>query len=203
MDITVIGTGYVGTVTGACLSYLGHHVICVDSDVSKIEKLQRGEPPIYEPHLKTMLDHAPKRGGIEFTTDLEHAVAQSDVIFIAVGTPSLPNGEASLEYLEAAARGIGAAMDGARFRVVVNKSTVPVGSGNLVEALVQDGIRAAHAGHRDHSYPFRGGKQPRVSAGRQRGIGLALSGPDCGGRCRWSYACGDAGGLPSAYGADL
>src|SRR5436190_14400798 len=119
MTITVIGSGYVGTVTGACLSYLGHRVICVDSDAAKIERLQNGESPIYEPHLETMLGLAPKRGGIEFTTDLSNAVSRSDVIFIAVGTPSLPTGEASLEYLEAAARGIGAAMDGDRFRVVV------------------------------------------------------------------------------------
>lgn len=148
MNITVIGTGYVGTVTGACLSYLGHHVICVDSDASKIDKLNAGESPIYEPHLETMLKLAPARGGIEFTTDLPAAIARSEVIFIAVGTPSLPSGEASLEYLEAAARSSGAAMDGSRFRVVVNKSTVPVGSGNLVETLVQEGIAATRPGDR-------------------------------------------------------
>jgi UDPglucose 6-dehydrogenase len=140
MHITVIGTGYVGTVTGACLAYLGHHVTCVDSDSSKIEKLARGESPIYEPHLEEMLKLAPQRGGIEFTTGLAAAVARSEVIFIAVGTPPLPTGEANLEYLEAAAHSIGAAMDDSRFRVVVNKSTVPVGSGNLVETLVREGI---------------------------------------------------------------
>jgi len=140
MKVTVIGTGYVGTVTGACLSYLGHHVICVDSDVSKIERLKRGESPIYEPHLEELLAQSHKKGGIEFTTQLAPAVAMSDVIFIAVGTPPLPTGEANLEYLEDAARGIGAGMDDSRFRVVVNKSTVPVGSGNLVETLVREGI---------------------------------------------------------------
>ena len=143
MQITVIGTGYVGTVTGACLSYLGHHVVCVDSDASKIEKLNRGESPIYEPHLEEMLKLASQRGGIEFTTELAGAVARSEVIFIAVGTPPLPTGEANLEYLEAAAHSIGAAMDESRFRVVVNKSTVPVGSGNLVETLVREGIADA------------------------------------------------------------
>ena len=148
MNITVIGTGYVGTVTGACLSYLGHHVICVDNDASKIDTLNAGESPIYEPHLETMLKLAPERGGIEFTTDLAAAILRSEVIFIAVGTPSLPSGEASLEYLEAAARSSGAAMDGSRFRVVVNKSTVPVGSGNLVETLVQEGIAATRPGDR-------------------------------------------------------
>src|SRR5450631_1536284 len=144
MEVTVIGTGYVGTVTGACLSYLGHHVICVDSDSSKIEKLQRGQSPIYEPYLAEILKLAAQRGGIAFTTELAGAVAQSEVIFIAVGTPPLPTGEANLEYLEAAANSIGAAMDGSRFRVVVNKSTVPVGSGNLVETLVREGIGETH-----------------------------------------------------------
>lgn len=148
MRVTVIGTGYVGTVTGACLSYLGHHVTCVDTDEAKIAKLQRGESPIYEPHLERMIELAARRGGIEFTTDLAEAALHSDVIFIAVGTPPLPTGEANLAYLEAAARGIGAAMDGSRFRVVVNKSTVPVGSGNLVEALVRDGIGESHPDER-------------------------------------------------------
>jgi UDPglucose 6-dehydrogenase len=140
MRVTVIGTGYVGTVTGACLSYLGHRVTCVDTDASKIATLQRGESPIYEPHLKEMLHLAAKRGGIDFATGLNGPAAESDVIFIAVGTPPLPTGEADLSYLEAAARSIGAAMDSSRFRVVVNKSTVPVGCGNLVETLVREGI---------------------------------------------------------------
>ena len=148
MHITVIGTGYVGTVTGACLAYLGHHVTCVDSDSSKIETLLRGESPIYEPHLEEMLKLASQRGGIEFSTALAGAVARSEVIFIAVGTPPLPTGEANLEYLEAAAHSIGAAMDDSRFRVVVNKSTVPVGSGNLVETLVREGISEARPAER-------------------------------------------------------
>jgi UDPglucose 6-dehydrogenase len=142
MHVTVIGTGYVGTVTGACLSYLGHHVTCVDTDEAKIAKLKRGESPIYEPYLLEIIELAAKRGGIEFSTDVTRAAAASDVIFIAVGTPPLPSGEPNLEYLETAARSIGAAMDGSRFRVVVNKSTVPVGSGNLVETLVREGIRS-------------------------------------------------------------
>jgi UDPglucose 6-dehydrogenase len=143
MRVTVIGTGYVGTVTGACLSYLGHHVTCVDTDAVKIAKLQAGESPIYEPGLDQMLKLASERGGIEFTTDLTEAARESDVIFIAVGTPPLPTGEANLCYLESAARSIGGAMDASRFRVVVNKSTVPVGCGNLVETLVREGIADA------------------------------------------------------------
>src|SRR5207248_2137767 len=117
-------------------------------DVDKIAKLRRGEPPIYEPHLERMMAMAAERGGIEFTTVLDAAVRRSDIIFIAVGTPPLPSGEANLSYLEAAARSIGAAMDSSRFRVVVNKSTVPVGSGNLVEALVREGIGDARPAER-------------------------------------------------------
>src|SRR5207249_4386990 len=144
MRVTVIGTGYVGTVTGACLAYLGHRVTCVDTDAGKIANLPRGQMPIYEPHLNELLREAAAHGGVDFDTDLAPAARESDVIFIAVGTPSGPNGEANLTYLESAARSIGAAMDGSRFRVVVNKSTVPVGCGNLVEALLRDGIRERH-----------------------------------------------------------
>ena len=144
MRVTVIGTGYVGTVTGACLAYLGHRVTCVDTDAGKIAQLRRGEMPIYEPHLSELLQEAASRGGIDFDTDLSPAARESDVIFIAVGTPSRPNGEANLTYLESAARSIGASMDSSKFRVVVNKSTVPVGCGNLVEALLRDGICERH-----------------------------------------------------------
>ncbi|MFY9727772.1 MAG: hypothetical protein WAJ87_19915 [Bryobacteraceae bacterium] len=95
MRVTVIGTGYVGTVTGACLAFLGHRVTCVDTDESKIAKLQRGESPIYEPMLTEILELAARRGGIDFRTSLEGTAAESDVIFIAVGTPPLPSGEAN------------------------------------------------------------------------------------------------------------
>src|SRR4030081_970006 len=141
MRVTVIGTGYVGAVTGVCLSYLGHRVTCVDVDAEKIARLQRGEIPIYEPGLADLMKLAADRGGIDFSTDLKSAIVASDVAFIAVGTPSLASGESNLTYLESAARGIGAAMDSSRRRVVVNKSTVPVGSGNLVEALIREGVR--------------------------------------------------------------
>ncbi len=145
MNVTVIGTGYVGTVTGACLAYLGHHVWCVDTDASKIEKLRAGQSPIYEPGLEDLLKVCTERGLLEFETDLAEPVRQSDVVFVAVGTPPLPSGESNLAYVEAAARSIGAAMDSTRFRVVVNKSTVPVGCGNLVGTLVREGISAAGA----------------------------------------------------------
>ncbi|MDQ6707767.1 MAG: UDP-glucose/GDP-mannose dehydrogenase family protein [Acidobacteriota bacterium] len=143
MRVTVIGTGYVGTVTGVCLAYLGNRVTCVDTDEAKIAKLRKGEIPIYEPYLAELLPLANENSGLDFSTDLGPAVAKSDVIFIAVGTPPQATGEANLSYLEAAARAIGASMDPSRFRVVVNKSTVPVGCGNLVETLVREGIRDA------------------------------------------------------------
>ena len=141
MRVTVIGTGYVGTVTGVCLAYLGHSVTCVDTDESKIKRLRNHDVPIYEPGLAELLPLAERTGGIEFSTELAPAVRESDIIFIAVGTPPLPTGEANLMYLEAAARSVGAAMDASRYRVIVNKSTVPVGCGNLVEALVREGVR--------------------------------------------------------------
>src|SRR4051812_19043451 len=133
MRVTVIGTGYVGTVTGVCLAYLGHEVSCVDLDEGKISRLQKGDIPIYEPFLAELLPLAALQGSIEFTCDIARAVGPSDIIFIAVGTPPKPSGEADLKYLEAAARSVGAAMDADRYHVVVNKSTVPVGSGSLVE----------------------------------------------------------------------
>ena len=144
MRVTVIGTGYVGAVTGACLAWLGHRVTCVDTNRSRIERLQAGISPIYEPGLEDLLRAAAQRGGLDFATDLAQSVRESDVIFIAVGTPSLPSGEANLMYLETAARSIGTALTAggkrAGFRVIVNKSTVPVGSGNLVGTLVREGM---------------------------------------------------------------
>src|SRR5215831_3596876 len=141
MRIAVIGTGYVGVVTGACLAYVGHGVTCADVAADKIARFSRGDIPIYEPGLADLIRLAAARGGISFSTDLEPSIRASDVIFIAVGTPPLPTGESNLAFLESAARSAGAAMDPSRRRVVVNKSTVPVGSGNLVEALIREGIR--------------------------------------------------------------
>ncbi|HJT89236.1 MAG TPA: UDP-glucose/GDP-mannose dehydrogenase family protein [Bryobacteraceae bacterium] len=139
MRVTVIGTGYVGLVTGACLAYLGHRVTCVDSDGAKIEALSSGRVPIYEPDLEEFLVLAGRLGGIDFTADTTQPVRESDVIFIAVGTPPSPTGSPDLRFLELAARNIGRAMDAGKYRVVVNKSTVPVGSGNLVEMLIREG----------------------------------------------------------------
>jgi UDPglucose 6-dehydrogenase len=119
---------------------LGHGVTCADVDAEKIARFERGDIPIYEPGLAELMRLSAWRGGMSFTTNLAPAIKASDVVFIAVGTPSLPSGEANLIYLEAAARAAGAAMDSSRRRVVVNKSTVPVGCGNLVEALIREGV---------------------------------------------------------------
>ena len=138
----VIGTGYVGLVTGTCLAYLGHSVVCVDNNPQKIAMLESGKSPIYEPGLEDLLTIGISRGRLTFTMDLAEAVRSADVVFIAVGTPPLPSGEPDLQYVEAVARGIGAAVTDQKVRVVVNKSTVPIGSGNWVEMLVEDGANA-------------------------------------------------------------
>jgi UDPglucose 6-dehydrogenase len=135
MNVSIIGTGYVGLTTGACLAFLGHKVTCVDADESKVQALKDGKVPFYEPHLEELVADA--RANLIFTTDYKEAIPKAQVVFIAVGTPPGPNGSPDLRYLEAAARGIGENLSG-NFTVVVNKSTVPIGSGNWVGALVRD-----------------------------------------------------------------
>ena len=137
MRIAMIGTGYVGLVSGACFADFGHHVICVDKDADKIAALQRGEIPIYEPGLDELVAANVKAGRLSFTTDLTAPVGDADAVFIAVGTPSRRgDGHADLSYVYAAAREIGAALKG--FTVVVTKSTVPVGTGDEVERLIRE-----------------------------------------------------------------
>ena len=134
MNICVVGTGYVGLVTGAVFSDLGNDVICVDNDQAKIEALRAGQMPIYEPGLEEMVSRNKEDGRLTFTTDLAAAVRQSDVIFIAVGTPPKETGETDLSHVEAVAAAIGRAME--RYKVVVNKSTVPVGTGEFVREVI-------------------------------------------------------------------
>ena len=141
MKVAIIGTGYVGLTTGVCLAYLGHEVDCLDTDASKIEGLRNGCPPIYEPFLSELLDDA--RDNIRFTTSYREAIPASDVIFIAVGTPPAPDGAPDLKYLRAAAQSIGEHLDH-EFSVVVNKSTVPIGSGNWVDSLIRESYERAH-----------------------------------------------------------
>ena len=136
LDICVIGTGYVGLVAGTCFADSGNDVICVDIDAKKIEKLNSGVIPIYEPGLEELVKRNRKDGRLKFTTDLSYGVKESLICFIAVGTPPGEDGSADLKYVLDAARGISRAMDG--YRVIVNKSTVPVGTADKVKTAVQD-----------------------------------------------------------------
>ena len=136
MRIAMIGTGYVGLVSGACFSEFGIDVICVDKDVAKIEALRKGRMPIYEPGLEQMVAENVKAGRLSFSTDLAAAVKTADAVFIAVGTPTRRGGgHADLSYVYAAAAEIAQAIDG--FTVVVTKSTVPVGTGREVERIIR------------------------------------------------------------------
>ncbi|MBD2209261.1 UDP-glucose/GDP-mannose dehydrogenase family protein [Nostoc linckia FACHB-104] len=139
MRVCVIGTGYVGLVTGACLAHIGHDVICVDNNEEKVKLMKSGQSPIFEPGLSEIMQSAIQAGKIEFTTDLAAGVAHGEILFIAVGTPPLPNGESDTRYVEAVARGIGSNLNGG-YKVIVNKSTVPIGSGDWVRMIVLDGI---------------------------------------------------------------
>ena len=134
MNIGVVGTGYVGLVVGACLAENGNTVTCVDADKAKVDALRRGEIPIYEPGLNDMVPRNVAGERLSFTTDLEATVKTSDVLFIAVGTPQDEDGSADLTHVLEVARGIGRAMNG--FKVVVNKSTVPVGTAAKVRQVI-------------------------------------------------------------------
>ncbi|WP_017653906.1 UDP-glucose dehydrogenase family protein [Fortiea contorta] len=139
MRVCVIGTGYVGLVTGACLAHVGHDVICVDNNEEKVKLMKSGQSPIFEPGLSDIMQSAIQSQKIEFSTDIAAGVAHGEVLFIAVGTPPLPTGESDTRYVEAVARGIGANLNGG-YKVIVNKSTVPIGSGDWVRMIVLDGI---------------------------------------------------------------
>ncbi len=137
MRIAMIGTGYVGLVSGACFADFGHQVTCIDKDDGKIAALQRGEIPIYEPGLNELVASNAGAGRLDFSTDLRDAVAQADAVFIAVGTPSRRgDGHADLSYVHAAAREIAENLTG--FTVVITKSTVPVGTGDDVERIMRE-----------------------------------------------------------------
>ncbi|MET0622537.1 MAG: UDP-glucose/GDP-mannose dehydrogenase family protein [Pyrinomonadaceae bacterium] len=136
MQIAVIGTGYVGLVTGACFAEFGTSVTCVDVDAAKIERLKRGEIPIYEPGLDQIVAKNAQAGRLQFTTDVKSAVEQSLVIFLAVGTPPSGDGSADLSFIEGAARDVAVNMNG--YKVVVTKSTVPVGTGERLRRLIRE-----------------------------------------------------------------
>ncbi len=140
MKITVVGTGYVGLVTGTCLAELGNNVLCLDVDPAKIGLLNAGGIPIYEPGLKELVDRNRAAGRLTFSTGVEASVAHGDIQFIAVGTPPDEDGSADLQYVLAAARNIGRHMSG--FKVVVDKSTVPVGTAEKVQAAIAQELAA-------------------------------------------------------------
>lgn len=139
MKLAVIGSGYVGLTSGACFADMGNNVICVDKDTRKIEMLNQGEIPIYEPGLESMVQRNREAGRLSFTTDLKQAVRDSHVLFIAVGTPPEEDGSADLSHVLAAAREIAQYMDD--YKVIVDKSTVPIGTADLVKAQVSDTLK--------------------------------------------------------------
>ncbi len=143
MRVCVIGTGYVGLVTGACLAHVGHEVVCVDNNEEKVKMMKAGRSPIFEPGLSEIMEAAIAAGKIEFTTDLAAGVTHGEILFIAVGTPPLPTGESDTRYVEAVARGIGNHLSDS-YKVIVNKSTVPIGSGDWVRMIVMDGFTECH-----------------------------------------------------------
>ena len=133
--ITIIGTGYVGLVTGAGISEFGHDVTCVDIDKNKIQKLNLGEIPIYEPELETIIKNNKSKGKLNFSTDINKAIKNSQIIFIAVGTPMSKNGDSDLSAIENVAKIIGANLNS--YKVICTKSTVPVGTGKKIEEIIK------------------------------------------------------------------
>ncbi len=130
----MLGAGYVGLTTGAALAYLGHEVCCLDKDESKIELLQQGQPPLYEPYLQELLELS--RANLRFTTSYAEAIPGAEVVFIAVGTPPRADGSPDLRFVRAAAEEVGQNL-GQEYAVIVNKSTVPIGSGKWVRMVIQ------------------------------------------------------------------
>ncbi|MBM3840738.1 MAG: UDP-glucose/GDP-mannose dehydrogenase family protein [Verrucomicrobia bacterium] len=135
MKISLIGTGYVGLVTGTCFAEVGHDVICVDCDAAKVELLRRGGVPIFEPGLEELIQKNVAAGRLSFTTSTQEGVEKSDVVFIAVPTPPLPDGSVDLSYMEGVARDIAGAIT--RYKIVVDKSTVPVKTGEKVAETIR------------------------------------------------------------------
>src|SRR5215471_21513008 len=141
MNICMVGTGYVGLVTGACLADFGMNVVCVDKDSAKIAALQRGEIPIYEPGLDAIVARNERAGRLRFTTDLKAGIENSLAIFIAVGTPPRPDGSPDLTFVRQVAEAVADYMNG--YKIVVTKSTVPTGTGRMIEKT----IRERNGGH--------------------------------------------------------
>ena len=143
--IAIIGTGYVGLVSGVALADFGHDVTCLDIDAEKIAKLKNGICPIYEPGLTALLENNIEQGRLTFLSDYKEAVENNDVIFICVGTPPQEDGSADLQYIESAAKEIGRYINA--YKVIVNKSTVPIGTGRLVQNIIEDALKEREAQH--------------------------------------------------------
>ena len=141
--IGIIGSGYVGLVTGACLADFGMKVMCVDIDEDKINQLKEGKIPIYEPGLEQLVERNTYYKRLSFTTDIEQVVSESDVIFIAVGTPPAEDGSADLTYVLKAAEDIASHMN--EYKVIVDKSTVPIGTGQKVKNIVKKVLESRNA----------------------------------------------------------
>ncbi len=150
MNIAVVGTGYVGLVTGTCFSEFGTHVTCVDKDARKIDMLERGEIPIYEPGLEALVERNVKAGRLEFTTDLPGAIRDALVVFIAVGTPQGNDGKADLSFVKEVAVSVAENLNS--YKVVVTKSTVPAGTGKMIRELIEK--------HRVEEHPFSVASNP-------------------------------------------
>ena len=150
MNITVVGSGYVGLVTGACFSEFGNHVTCVDNDAGKVERLTRGEMPIYEPGLPELVERNVRAGRLTFSMDLARAVDRSLVVFIAVGTPQGNDGRADLSFVREVAAEVAQHLDA--YKVVVTKSTVPAGTGQMIRRIIEE--------HRKENHPFSVASNP-------------------------------------------
>ncbi len=150
MNITVVGTGYVGLVTGACFAEFGNHVTCVDKDESKIELLLQGKLPIYEPGLEQVVHRNVAAGRLSFTTELDRSIREALVVFIAVGTPQGEDGRADLSFVREVARSVAENLNS--FKVVVTKSTVPAGTGSMVREIIEE--------HKAEEHPFSVASNP-------------------------------------------
>ena len=137
MDLSIIGSGYVGLVSGACFAEVGHNVICVDNDQRKVDALQAGRIPIYEPGLEEVVQRNVAAGRLRFTASIEDGVDHSEVVFIAVPTPPHADGSVDLSYIERVAREIAGVLKPGQYRVVVDKSTVPVKTGDKVAETIK------------------------------------------------------------------
>ena len=168
--VAVVGTGYVGTVTAVCLAFLDHDVVGLDSDRSRAEQLAAGQVPFYEPGLPERLEQALKSKRLSFTSDPATAVENADVIFLCVGTPTSRSGAPDMSQVEAAVRSIAPHLKPSA--VIVNKSTVPVGSGNWVHTMIEDALPDIGACRVSRCV------EPGISARGRSNRGLPVPGPD-------------------------